>query len=319
MEENKKYEKAYSEEDFWEKISGFAKKMGAVPLENALKLYYAMNMGKATIPQIAAIVAALGYFISPFDFISDFLPGGWIDDATVLATAVATLACCSEPDVVKAARNKVGEWFNIDEIIDSADFYFRKKFWGKEMKMVVLGKEEAGKTSFYNFLKDGDPGTPSQTPVEDEIKGFDVVDSENHIMSICSVKDINGHGDYVAKYYRELVTANDVILFLFNANNFVSDKEYREDVIDRIALISIYADDKMQKTLHIVPTFRDEAIENGITDESLKRILLDSLNSDSKAKEYADSSNILSMYQTNDVNSLTDLRDTIFSAYRNKA
>lgn len=314
MEDKNKYEKAYSDKDFWEKIANFAKKMGAIPLENALKLYYAMNMGKATVPQIAAIIAALGYFISPFDVISDFLPGGWVDDATVLATAVATLACCSEPDVIKAARNKVSEWFNIDEIFDSADIFFKKMFWGKEMKLVVLGKEEAGKTSFYNFLKDGVPGTPSQTAWADPIEGFDVVDSENHTMSICSVKDINGHGDYVAKYYRELVTANDVILFLFNANNFIADQDYREDVVDRVALISTYADDK--KTLHLVPTFMDEALENGVTDEFLKKTLLDSLNSDYKAKKYAESSYILSMHQTNDVNSLTDLRDTIFSSYR---
>ena len=296
------YKEHYSEENFWAKVKKYAIKIGAYPLENAFKLYYAMSMKKATVPQIAAIVAALGYFISPFDIIPDVLfPGGFADDAGVLLLAATSLTCCFDPEVDKAAKDKVSELFG----------------YGKNMKMVVLGKAQAGKTSFYNFLKDGDPGNPDQTPVETIIEKFDVKDSENHIMTIPKVTDISGQSDYVAKYYKELVEKNDVILFFFNSKDFMTDEEYMIDVVDLIAMISIYdTESPKSKEVHIVPTFKDEAVSNGISDNSLKERLLTELNRDYRAKKYAKSSYILSMHQTNDISSLTNLRDSIFSSYR---
>ncbi len=109
--DNKKYKSSYSESGFWDKLANFASKAGREVVFNALKLYYAIALGKATSAQVAAIVAALGYFICPIDAIPDMLPGGLVDDGGVLATAVTTLACCSDPEVVKAARAKVEELF----------------------------------------------------------------------------------------------------------------------------------------------------------------------------------------------------------------
>ncbi len=109
--EKKDYSKSYSEPDFWEKVGKYAKKAGREIVVNALKLYYAMALGKATKQQIAAIIAALGYFISPIDAIPDLLPGGLVDDGGILAIAVTTLACCSDPEVVAAANKKADEWF----------------------------------------------------------------------------------------------------------------------------------------------------------------------------------------------------------------
>ena len=79
---------------------------------NVLKLYYAMALGKATPAQVAAIIGALGYFISPVDAVPDLLPGGYVDDAGVIGLAVSTLACCSDPEVVSAAKAKASEWFD---------------------------------------------------------------------------------------------------------------------------------------------------------------------------------------------------------------
>ncbi len=229
--------------------------------------------------------------------------------AGILLLGAASLTCCRDPKVIKAAK----EWFG------SVGKKINKLIFGKNMKMVVLGKAQAGKTSFYNFLKDDDPGNPDQTPGETIIEEFDVKDSEGHIMTIASVKDING--DYVAKYYKELVEGNDVILFLFDAKQFMTNEKYRLDVVDRIAMISIYDSQPLEtknpksKAVYIVPTFKDEAVSNGISDNSLKKRLLDELDSDYKAKKYADSKYILSMHQTNDISSLTNLRDSIFSSY----
>ena len=41
---------------------------------------------------VAVILMALGYFVMPADAVPDLIPVvGWADDATVIATAVATL------------------------------------------------------------------------------------------------------------------------------------------------------------------------------------------------------------------------------------
>lgn len=110
--DNSKYNSSYSEEGLWKKIAKFAKKAGREVVVNALKLYYAMALGVATPAQVAAIIGALGYFISPIDAVPDVLPGGLLDDGGVLALAVTTLACCSDPRVVEAANAKAKEWFD---------------------------------------------------------------------------------------------------------------------------------------------------------------------------------------------------------------
>ena len=106
------YEKSYSESGLWEKIEKFAKTAGKEIVTNVLKLYYAMALGKATPAQIAVIIGALGYFISPLDAIPDMIPGGYVDDGGVITAAVSTLACCMDPEVVAAAKAKASEWFD---------------------------------------------------------------------------------------------------------------------------------------------------------------------------------------------------------------
>lgn len=110
--DNSKYKSSYTEEGLWDKIAKFASKAGKELVVNVLKLYYAMALGKATPAQVAAIIGALGYFISPVDAVPDLLPGGYVDDAGVIGLAVSTLACCSDPEVVSAAKAKASEWFD---------------------------------------------------------------------------------------------------------------------------------------------------------------------------------------------------------------
>lgn len=110
--DNSKYKSSYSEQGLWDKIAKFASKAGRELVVNVLKLYYAMALGKATQAQVAAIIGALGYFISPVDAVPDVLPGGYADDAGVIGLAVSTLACCSDPEVVRAAKAKASEWFD---------------------------------------------------------------------------------------------------------------------------------------------------------------------------------------------------------------
>ena len=78
-----KYEKSYNDVSFWDKIKKIGKKLGVKPLYIALLLYYSLS--KASFLDKALIIGALGYFISPFDLIPDYIPIiGLSDDAAVL-------------------------------------------------------------------------------------------------------------------------------------------------------------------------------------------------------------------------------------------
>lgn len=113
MQNTDKYKKNYSESGMWAKIGKFSSKMGKDTVLNVLKLYYAMKLGKATAAQIAIIIGAIGYLISPIDAIPDVIPVlGFTDDAGVLVAAIKMVGSCSDPEVVAAAEAKLKEWFN---------------------------------------------------------------------------------------------------------------------------------------------------------------------------------------------------------------
>ena len=109
---NNTFEEAYSESSFWDKLAKSGKKMGRATVENALRLFYAIFLGKASPTQVSIIIGALGYLIFPADAIPDLLPCGLTDDAGVLTAVVGLLACCSDPEVEAAAKAKASEWFD---------------------------------------------------------------------------------------------------------------------------------------------------------------------------------------------------------------
>ena len=85
------------------------KKVGKPVAYNVLLLYYAYPEAPAKAK--ATILGALGYLVSPIDGIPDWVPGGLIDDAAVIAAAVAAIAFCITPEVKIKANAKMEEWF----------------------------------------------------------------------------------------------------------------------------------------------------------------------------------------------------------------
>lgn len=111
--EQNQYRKEFSEEDFWKKISKYAKQAGREVVEKSLCIYYVTR--KPETPQWAKATAygALGYFIAPIDAIPDLTPFiGYSDDLGVLAMAIATLAYYMDDEVKKKAKDKTSEWFD---------------------------------------------------------------------------------------------------------------------------------------------------------------------------------------------------------------
>ena len=106
------YAAAFSDDGFWSKLAGFAKAAGSEVVEKALWLYYAFQHKGTPAWAKTAIVAALGYFISPIDAIPDLLPMvGYADDLGVLALAVATVAAYIDQAVRDQAAAKMRDWF----------------------------------------------------------------------------------------------------------------------------------------------------------------------------------------------------------------
>jgi len=90
--------------DFWGKFARFA---AQIPFaEDLLTAYYCAFDRQTPTHVRVALLGALAYFISPFDFIPDMLPIiGFTDDAAVLAAAIKLVWDNIKPAHRAAARD----------------------------------------------------------------------------------------------------------------------------------------------------------------------------------------------------------------------
>lgn len=103
---------AYSEAGFWEKVKTKVKEAGLVLVYKALQLYYVTKNPACPTRVKAGIYAALGYFISPFDFIPDFLPfAGYSDDLSAIVLAVGIAQAYIDDGVRQKAREAIERFF----------------------------------------------------------------------------------------------------------------------------------------------------------------------------------------------------------------
>ena len=112
MSEKTVYEKEFSDDGFWGKLSQYAKTAGAEVIEKALWLYYAAQNPLTPAWAKTTIYGALGYFIFPIDAIADIIPFvGYADDLGVLVVAIATVSMYITEDVKEKAQIKLKAWF----------------------------------------------------------------------------------------------------------------------------------------------------------------------------------------------------------------
>ena len=108
----REYEKQYSEEKFWSKVTTVAKKAGIKVIYMALLLYYALDSTSLSVKDRALIIGALGYFILPLDLVSDLMPAiGFLDDAAILLAIVKLLIVGIDNKVITLAKGKLSQWF----------------------------------------------------------------------------------------------------------------------------------------------------------------------------------------------------------------
>jgi len=112
MSDENEFETAYSEDSFWQKLTGYARAAGKEVVEKALLLYYAAQEEKAPAWAKATIAGALGYFIVPLDAVADLTPAvGYADDLGVLVLAIAAVATYINDNVREKTATTMARWF----------------------------------------------------------------------------------------------------------------------------------------------------------------------------------------------------------------
>ena len=107
-----KFADSYSESGLFDKITGNVKKAGLTLIYKALQLFYVAKNPNVPMKIRAAIIAPLGYFISPIDFIPDLMPFvGYTDDAAVIATAMVIAQAYVDDEVKRNAKEKIRSLF----------------------------------------------------------------------------------------------------------------------------------------------------------------------------------------------------------------
>ena len=110
--EQARYAKHYSDDEFWNKLRRVVRVAGRELVERALMLFFVLRDPRTPVWAKTTVVAALGYFIAPIDAIPDLIPGaGFTDDLGVLALALGAVATSITPQMRVRARQLVGRWF----------------------------------------------------------------------------------------------------------------------------------------------------------------------------------------------------------------
>ena len=110
--EVEKYTDEYSEEGLWDKIRDNVASIGIALIYKALQLYYVAQSPNCPMKVKAGIYGALGYLISPFDFIPDFMPAvGYTDDAAAIGVALILAQMYINDDIKMKAEGKIKDIF----------------------------------------------------------------------------------------------------------------------------------------------------------------------------------------------------------------
>jgi uncharacterized membrane protein YkvA (DUF1232 family) len=110
--EKSRFERFFSEESLWKKISNFSKVAGIKVVYAALLLFYIMTDRLVGVKTKLSIAAALGYFILPTDAIFDLTPIiGYTDDLGVMIFVLTQVASNITPEIKEKARVRLAGWF----------------------------------------------------------------------------------------------------------------------------------------------------------------------------------------------------------------
>ena len=133
----------------------------------------------------------------------------------------------------------------------------------KGKSIAILGPQGCGKTSFLRFLqaKPYDEKKDNGTGVED-YDSFKTKIGGGKEYIIKSGKDIGGGRDFIPFYYERMINDTDIVVFMFDINEYFNNTEYQEDVIDRMDFVwrklqHKYKDDDIKSKYAVIGTHYD--------------------------------------------------------------
>lgn len=93
---------------FWPTVKRAIRKIPFI--DEVVAAYYAMLDPATPTRARLTLIAALAYFVTPLDFVPDFIFGvGFLDDASVLAAAIAAVSGSIKKEHREAARRALAD------------------------------------------------------------------------------------------------------------------------------------------------------------------------------------------------------------------
>ena len=115
--ELRKYADNYSEEDLLHKISKFGAHIGLELLYKAAQLWCVLQKPEVPAKDKALIMGALGYLITPLDFIPDLTPVlGYSDDLVAITFALLKVQGYIDDEVKAEAKALLAKVFGEDAV-----------------------------------------------------------------------------------------------------------------------------------------------------------------------------------------------------------
>ncbi|MBD5257488.1 MAG: GTPase domain-containing protein [Barnesiella sp.] len=99
----------------------------------------------------------------------------------------------------------------------------------------VIGMREAGKTQLYKTLQQKSYSSYQGTGTND-YEEFTFRYGDRRI-KVAAGRDIGGGENYIREYYKKWIEEKDIIFFVFNACRYISEKNYAQDVKNRMDFI----------------------------------------------------------------------------------
>lgn len=112
-----KYQHKFSTANLQNKIKRYSQIIGLNLLYKVLQLWYVLQKPDVPAKSKAIIMGALGYLISPIDFIPDLTPVlGYNDDAAAIIFALFLVQQYIDEDVKSKAKEKLAKIFDADAV-----------------------------------------------------------------------------------------------------------------------------------------------------------------------------------------------------------
>ena len=111
------YQDKFSKDNLLLKLQHYGRDIGLTVLYNVLQLWYVLQKPEVPAKNKAVIMGALGYLITPLDFIPDLTPIlGYNDDAAAILFTLYMVRQYVDDEVKAQAKARLAKIFNEDAV-----------------------------------------------------------------------------------------------------------------------------------------------------------------------------------------------------------